>query len=249
MCPSTCRRPGVTQASTGRTSVISQVAATDIRCHAACFARGSCGDSWIGSIETHGRQWSGSTSTDSPRQALAKLQSPERNGCRVDSDPHRAIVAFLESVRDAYPSRRDLIEAFVRHVPAVFGPVAQRHGLALRAIEPRLFVLESDTVRVRVRFGSGHEPDVNVLLGPASGREPGHDDRSPDIFGLGVIGKTLTDQQAFEPQKVATPQEIRRVLDTGASVLERDCAAILGGDLSLWPRLRRSVDAQPGAGT
>ena len=186
---------------------------------------------------------------DSPRHALTKLQSSARNGCRVDSDPHRAIVAFLESVRDVYPSRRDLIEAFVRQVPSVFGPVAERHGLALRAIEPRLFVLESDTVRVRVRFGSGHEPDVNVLLGPASGREPGHDDRSPDIFGLSVIGKTLTDQQGFEPLKVATPQDIRRALDTGARVLERDCAGILGGDLSIWPRLRRSVDAQPGAGT
>jgi hypothetical protein len=178
---------------------------------------------------------------DSPRHALKKLQSPERNGCRVDSDPHRAIVAFLESVRDEYPSRRDLIEAFVLQVPSVFGPVAERHGLALRAIEPRLFVLESDTVRVRVRFGSGHEPDVDVLLGPASGRQPGHDDRSPDIFGLSVIGKTLTDQQVFEPQKVATAEEIRRALDTAASVLERECAAILRGDLSIWPQLRRSA--------
>lgn len=185
---------------------------------------------------------------DSPRHALEKLQSPERNGCRVDSDPHRAVVAFLESLRDAYPSRRDLIETFVGHVPSAFGPVAERHGLALRAIEPRLFVLESDTVRVRVRFGSGHEPDVNVLLGPASGREPGYDDRNPDIFGLNVIGRTLTDQQAFEPQKVATPQDIRRALDTGAGILGRDCAAILRGDLSIWPHLRRSA-AQPGPET
>ena len=184
---------------------------------------------------------------DSPRHALKKLQSPERNGCRVDSDPHRAVVVFLESVRDAYPSRRELIEAFVRHVPSVFEPLAERHSLVLRAIEPRLFVLESDKVRVRVRFGSGHEPDVNVLLGPASGREPGHDDRNPDIFSLSVIGNTLTGQQVFEPQKVATPQDIRRALDIGASVLERDCAAILRGDLSIWPQLRRSVDAQPSA--
>jgi hypothetical protein len=178
---------------------------------------------------------------DSPRHALTQLQSPERNGCRVDSDPHRAIVTFLESVRDVYPSRRDLIEAFVRDVPSVFGPVAERHGVALRAIEPRLFVLESDTVRVHVRFGSGHEPEVNVLLGPTSGRDPGHDDRSPDIFGLSVIGKTLTDQHVFEPQKVSTPQDVRRALDTGASVLERHCAAILRGDLSIWPQLRRSA--------
>jgi hypothetical protein len=127
-----------------------------------------------------------------------------------------------------------LIEVFVRHVPAVFGPVAERYGLALHAIEPRLFVLESDAVRVHVRFGSGHEPDVNVLLGPASGRAPGYDDRNPDIFGLSVIGTTLTDQQGFEPQKVATPRDSRRVLDIGASVLERDCAAILRGDLSIW---------------
>ena len=181
---------------------------------------------------------------DSPRQALKKLQSPERNGCRVDSDPHRAVVTLLEGLTDAYPSRRDLIEAFARHVPSVFEPVADRHGLTLRAIEPCLFVLESDKVRVRVRFGSAHEPDVNVLLGPAFGREPGYDDRHPDIFGLSVIGKTLTDQQAFEPQKVATPQDIRRALDTGASVLERDCAAILRGDLSIWPQLRRAADAQ-----
>jgi hypothetical protein len=185
---------------------------------------------------------------DSPRQALTKLQSPERNGCRVDSDPHRAVVAFLESLRDAYPSRRELISAFVRDAPAVFGPVAARHGLALRAIEPRLFVLESDKVCVRVRFGSGHEADVNVLIGPASDREPGYDDRNPDIFGLGVIGQTLTDQQAFEPHKVATPQDVRRALDTGASVLGRDCATILRGDLSIWPQLHRNRRAaQPGS--
>ena len=184
---------------------------------------------------------------DSPRHALDKLQSPGRHGCGIGSDPHRAVVAFLESLGDAYPSRRDLIAAFVRHVPSVFGPVAERHGLALRAIEPRLFVLESDKVCVRVRFGSGHEPDVNVSLGPASDREPGYDDRNPDIFGLNVIGKTLTDQHAFEPEKIATPQDIRRALDTGASVLGRDCAAILHGDLSIWPQLRRSADAQPRA--
>lgn len=185
---------------------------------------------------------------DSPRHALNKLQSSKRNGCRVDSDAHRAVVAFLESHKEAYPSRRELIEVFVRHVPAVFGPVAERHGLALRAIEPRLFVLESDTVRVRVRFGSGHDPDVNVLLGPASGRRPAYDDRNPDILGLSVIGKTLTDQQAFEPQKAATPQDIRRALDNAASVLERDCAAILRGDLSSWPRVRRRADAQASTG-
>ena len=178
---------------------------------------------------------------NSPRRALTKLQSPERNGCRVDSNPHRAIVAFLESVRRVSVTTRPdrgVRPACSLRIRARGG--APRPGVA-RAIEPRLFVLESDTVRVHVRFGSGHEPDVNVLLGPASGREPGHDDRSPDIFGLGVIGKTLTDQQVFEPQQVATPQDIRRALDTGASVLERDCAAILGGDLSIWPQLRRSA--------
>ena len=185
---------------------------------------------------------------DSPRRALTKLQSSERNGCRVDSDPHRAAVAFLESLRDAYPSRRELIEVFVQCVPTVFGPVAERYGLALRAIEPRLFVLESDAVRVRVRFGSGHMPDVNVLLGPASDREPGYDDRHPDIFDLSVIGKTLTDQQAFEPQKVATPHDTRLALETGASVLERDCAAILRGDLSIWPQLHRTAHNRANTG-
>jgi len=172
---------------------------------------------------------------DSPRRALNKLQSPERNGCRVGSDPHRAVVAFLESLGDAFPSRRDLIEAFVGYVPSVFGPVAERHGLALRAIEARLVVLESDKVRVRVRFGSGHEPDVNVLLGPASDRAPGYDDRNPDTFGLGVMSKTLTGQPAFEPRKVATPQDVRRALETAASVLDDELRALRerlnGGDL------------------
>ena len=161
----------------------------------------------------------------------------------------RRLNRFLIGNRcDTCRREREAVNAKTRHVPSVFGSVAERHGLALRAIEPRLFVLESGKVRVRVRFGSGHEPDVNVLLGPASDREPEYDDRNPDIFGLCVIGKTLADQQAFEPRKVATPEDIRRALDTGASVLERDCAAILRGDLSIWPQRRRSPDAQPSPG-
>ena len=153
---------------------------------------------------------------DSPRQTLQKLHSPERNGCRIGSDPHREIVTYLESLGDAYPSRRELIDAFARDVPLVFGPLAARHGLTLRQIEPRLFVLESEKVRVRVRFGSGHEPDVHVLLGPTSDRAPGYDDRDPDIIGL-----------PFEPQKVSTPHDVRRVIEIGAQVLERDYSAIL----------------------
>jgi hypothetical protein len=164
---------------------------------------------------------------DSPRYALRNLQSSERNGCRVDSDPHREVVAFLKHLGDAHPSRRELIEAFVQHVPLVFGSVAERHGLTLCEIEPRLFILESAKVRVRVRFGSGHESDVNVLVGPASGQNPDDDDRSPQIFGLGVICKALTGLETFEPQKVASPQEVHRTLETAGRALEQDCAPIL----------------------
>jgi hypothetical protein len=147
---------------------------------------------------------------DSPREALKKLQSPERNGCRIDSDPHRAVVAFLESLGNAHPSRPELIDAFSRHVPSLFGSVAERHGLTVREIERRLFVLESDNVRVSVRFGSGHQPDVSVFIGPGSGRTPRYDDRSHDASGL-----------AFEPQSVATAEDVRHALEAAARAVER----------------------------
>ena len=98
---------------------------------------------------------------------------------------------------------------------------------------PRLFVVESTAVRVRVRFGSGHEPDVNVLLGPATDREAGYDDRDFDILGLGVLSERQTYNQTFTPRTVASPEDVRRVLEDAARVLERDCAAILRGDRSI----------------
>jgi hypothetical protein len=129
---------------------------------------------------------------DSPRYALKNLQSTERHGDRVDSEPHREVVAFLKHLGNAHPSRRELIESFVKH----------------------------------------------VLVGPASGQNPDDDDRSPQIFGLGVICKALTGLETFEAQKVASPQDVHRALETAGRALEQDCAPILRGDLSIWTQLR-----------
>jgi hypothetical protein len=70
----------------------------------------------------------------------------------------------------------------------------------------------------------------------------------PMCPALSVVGKALKGQQGFEPQKVATLEDIRRALQTAASAPERDCAAILRGDLSIWPGLRRIACEQSSAG-
>jgi hypothetical protein len=176
---------------------------------------------------------------DSPRRALQRLRGADRNGCGVGTDVHRATVAFLESLGDEYPSRRELIEAVGREVAARFGPLAERHGLRLREIEPRLFTVESSHVRVRIRFGSGHVPDVDIRIGPASAKPVFYDDIDTDLFGLEVVLQALTgSDNLYDPQPLKTFDDVRREIGMAADLLERFCGRILEGDLSLWTKLR-----------
>lgn len=170
---------------------------------------------------------------DNPRRALQRLQAAERNGCSIGTDPHRAVFAFLESLGDRHPSRRELTEAFAREIPRAFGPLAERRGLRLREIEPPLFTLESDSRRVRIRFGSGHVPDVNILVGPASASPAGYDDRDPDIVGLQVVLKALAgSDDSYEPQPVSTVEDVRRELARAADLVERFYGPIFHGRLT-----------------
>ena len=140
---------------------------------------------------------------------------------------------------DAAASRADLFEAFRGQVPDAFADLARRHGLALGPAEDDSFVLESPRCRVRVRFGSGHVPDLNVTLSPPAGQSgPGEHE-----FGLGpVLEATADPRVAYAPRPLGSPEDVRRELERAVSLLESHCAPVLGGDFTAWPALRRMVE-------
>jgi hypothetical protein len=142
-------------------------------------------------------------------------------------------------VTEVATSRPDLLAAFRRQVPGAFADFARRHGLELRPAENDSFVLESPRCRVRIRFGSGHVPDLNVTLSPpARGREPGEQE-----FGLGPILEATADPRvAYAPRPLRTPDDVRQELERAMALVESHCGPVLRGDFTAWPALRRMVE-------
>lgn len=136
-------------------------------------------------------------------------------------------------------TREELLAAFRDETPRAFAVLARRHGLVLRPAEDDSFVLESPASRVRVRFGSGHVPDLNVLLSPpaADGRSGGPE------FGLGPVLEVTADPRvAYAPRPLQTREDVREELERAAALLETHGVPILRGDFTAWPALGRMAE-------
>ena len=132
-------------------------------------------------------------------------------------------------------SRPDLLAAFRGQVPDACADFARRHGLDLRPAADDGFDLQSPRCLVRVRFGSGHVPDLNVTLSPPAGGEP--------EFGLGLILEALADPRAaYAPRPLRTPDDVRQELERAMVLMENHCAHVLRGDFTAWPALKRMVE-------
>ena len=137
----------------------------------------------------------------------------------------------------------ELLAAFGREVPPVFGGVAPEHGLALRRVGPGLFVLESARCRVKIRYGSGHLPDVDLTLSPASTKPPDYDRVGEDEYGLGLVLESFDDPAvSFAPRPLRRAEDVRPELERAAQMLRRHCAPILAGDFSRWPALAKLAE-------
>ena len=136
-------------------------------------------------------------------------------------------------------TREELLAAFRDETPRAFGDLARRYGFVLRPAEDDSFVLESPASRVRVRFGSGHVPDLNVLLSPpaADGRSGGPE------FGLGPVLEVTADPRvAYAPRPLQTREDVREELERAAALLETHGVPILRGDFTAWPALGRMAE-------
>ena len=136
-------------------------------------------------------------------------------------------------------TREELLAAFRDETPRVFADLARRYGFVLRPAEDDSFVLESPASRVRVRFGSGHVPDLNVLLSPpaADGRSGGPE------FGLGPVLEVTADPRvAYAPRPLQTREDVREELERAAALLETHGVPILRGDFTAWPALARMAE-------
>jgi hypothetical protein len=142
-------------------------------------------------------------------------------------------------VTEVTTSREELLEAFRGQAPAALADFARRHGLELRPAEDESFVLESPRCRVRVRFGSGHVPDLNVTLFPPAGRS----ERGDQEFGLGPILEATADPRvAYSPRPLRTAEDVRQELERAMALLESHCSHVLGGDFTAWPALQRMTE-------
>ena len=136
-------------------------------------------------------------------------------------------------------TREELLAAFRDETPRAFGDLARRYGFVLRPAEDDSFVLESPASRVRVRFGTGHVPDLNVLLSPpaADGRSGGPE------FGLGPVLEVTADPRvAYAPRPLQTREDVREELERAAALLETHGVPILRGDFTAWPALGRMAE-------
>jgi hypothetical protein len=136
-------------------------------------------------------------------------------------------------------SRRDVLEAFRGQAADALADFGRRHGFELRPEGDDSFVLESPRCLVRVRFGSGHVPDLNVTLAP-----PARDIEAGDQeFGLGPVLEAIADPRvAYAPRPLRAPEDVRPELERALALLERHGDPVLRGDFTAWPALRRMAE-------
>jgi hypothetical protein len=107
--------------------------------------------------------------------------------------------------------------------------LATRYGMQCIDI-PNGILLRSRRAELRVILGSGHLPDVNVLISPPGGRE--------HPLGLGVVLDELADPSvAFAPRPISSGQEIKQEIDRAAGLIEKFGDKYLSGDFTSWPTL------------
>jgi hypothetical protein len=170
---------------------------------------------------------------DTPSRALDRLQSSDRNGCAVGTDVHRRVVDFLKEAKDQHSSRHELMETFAAEAPRIFVQLSDRLGMRFRIADRGLLTLQSEAVRIRIRFGSGHVPDLNVLVDSTPDRPAAYDDVARDIVGMGVVLRSAGAADRYDPAPIRTTADLRREVDKAAGIVERWGPALVAGDLKL----------------
>jgi hypothetical protein len=132
------------------------------------------------------------------------------------------------------PTERKTLQAVLKeYARRRLADLANRYGMECLDVDDGI-LLRSHRAALRVILGSGHVPDVNVLISPAEGRD--------HTFGLGLVLDELDDPSvAFAPRPVSSPEDTKREVDRAVDLIERFGDKYLRGDFTSWPTLRARV--------